>query len=146
MTPIDCDRLKQLLEEVEYDPTETQYLCEGFHIGFDLGYRGLVNRQDTSDNIPFLIGDVTEMWNKVMDEVEVGRFVGPFKEIPYSINYIQSPIRLVPKDGGKKTRLIFHLSYKFKMAMNWSISGHLRNYVAFNTMIWTLQYITVCSS
>ena len=26
-------------------------------------------------------------------------------------NYIQSPIGLVPKDGGKKTRLIFHLSH-----------------------------------
>ena len=25
--------------------------------------------------------------------------------------FIQSPIGLVPKDGGKKTRLIFHLSY-----------------------------------
>ena len=112
--PINCDRLEELLKEVDYDPTETRYICDGFRNGFDLGYRGLENRQDTFDNIPFTIGDSTEMWNKIMDEVEVGRYAGPLTKIPYSKTYIQSPIGLVPKDGGKKTRLIFHLSYKFK--------------------------------
>ena len=34
-------------------------------------------------------------------------------KIPYTDTYIQSPIGLVPK-AGNKTRLIFHLSYKFK--------------------------------
>ena len=47
-----------------------------------------------------------------MKEVGLGRYAGLFKEVPYP-NYIQSPIGLVPKDGGKKTRLIFHLSYDF---------------------------------
>ena len=46
-----------------------------------------------------------------MKEVEVRRLAGPFDSIPYE-NYIQSPIGLVPKVGGK-TRLIFHLSYRF---------------------------------
>ena len=46
-----------------------------------------------------------------MKEVKANRVVGPFKEIPYK-NFIQSPIGLVPKAGGK-TRLIFHLSYNF---------------------------------
>ena len=41
------------------------------------------------------------------------RFAGPFKEIPFN-KFIQSPVGLVPKDGGKQTRLIFHLSYDFK--------------------------------
>ena len=45
-----------------------------------------------------------------MKEVELKRFVGPFVNIPFN-HYIQSPIGLVPKDGDKKTRLIFHLSY-----------------------------------
>ena len=45
-----------------------------------------------------------------MKEVQQKRYAGPFEEIPFE-NYIQSPIGLVPKDGGKKTRLIFHLSY-----------------------------------
>ena len=48
-----------------------------------------------------------------MDEVKVHRFAGPFKDIPFKDTYVQSPVGLVPKAGGK-TRLIFHLSYKFK--------------------------------
>ena len=36
--------------------------------------------------------------------------LGLFDNPPFS-NFIQSPIGLVPKDGGKKTRLIFHLSH-----------------------------------
>ena len=45
-----------------------------------------------------------------MTEVEAKRFAGPFEEPPFE-HFIQSPIGLVPKDKGKKTRLIFHLSY-----------------------------------
>ena len=37
-------------------------------------------------------------------------FASPFEQIPYS-EFIQSPVGLVPKDGGNDTRLIFHLSY-----------------------------------
>ena len=48
-----------------------------------------------------------------MKEVKVKRFAGPFKEVPYEF-YIQSPIGLVPKEGGDGTRLIFHLSYPKK--------------------------------
>ena len=47
-----------------------------------------------------------------MKEVKMMRYAGPFEKIPYKY-YIQSPIGLVPKAGGQ-TRLIFHLSYKFK--------------------------------
>ena len=45
-----------------------------------------------------------------MKEVKLNRYVGPFKDIPYD-NFIQSPIRLVPKDNGKDVQLIFHLSH-----------------------------------
>ena len=51
------------------------------------------------------------MWNKVMKEVEAGRYAGPFDEPPFDY-WVQSPIGLVPK-AGNKTRLIFHLSYDF---------------------------------
>ena len=62
-----------------------------------------------SQNLP-----LKGLWNKVMKEVKLGRYAGPFKEenIPF-LNFIQSPIGLVPKAGGQ-TRLIFHLSYDFK--------------------------------
>ena len=45
-----------------------------------------------------------------MTEVKAKRYAGPFAKIPFRY-YIQSPVGLVPKDKGKKTRLIFHLSY-----------------------------------
>ena len=110
MTPVKPGILKQLLEETQYDPEKTKFLIDGFTEGFDLGYRGPEDVKMTSPNLKFVIGDSTLLWNKVMQEVRVGRYAGPFDEIPFD-NYIQSPIGLVPKDGGTKTRLIFHLSY-----------------------------------
>ena len=48
-----------------------------------------------------------------MKEVKIGCVAGPFAVIPFD-HYVQSPIGLVPKDSGRQTRLIFHLSYDFK--------------------------------
>ena len=45
-----------------------------------------------------------------MKGVKAERYACPFEKIPFE-NYIQSPIGLVPKDGGKDARLMFHLSY-----------------------------------
>ena len=56
------------------------------------------------------IGDQIDLWNKVIKEVKLNRYAGPFPEIPFEY-YIQSPISLVPKDNGKNMRLIFHLSH-----------------------------------
>ena len=56
-----------------------------------------------------------------MSEVDEKRYAGPSEEIPFEY-YIQSPIGLVPKAGGKKTRLIFHLSYKFEKTGNPSVN------------------------
>ena len=109
-TPIKADILEQLLVESEYDEDKTKFLVDGFRQGFDLGYRGPEQVCRNSHNLKFVVGNKLELWNKVMREVELGRYAGPFETIPFE-NYIQSPIGLVPKDGGKKTRLIFHLSY-----------------------------------
>ena len=46
-----------------------------------------------------------------MKEVQAKRVAGPFEKVPFEY-YIQSPIGLVQKDNGTKTRLIFHLSYQ----------------------------------
>ena len=47
-----------------------------------------------------------------MKEVKQNRYAGPFCKPPYKY-FVQSPLGLVPKDNGRKTRLIFHLSYDF---------------------------------
>ena len=109
--PINVRELIRLLEETKYDPDEATELINGFSEGFDIGYRGLTNRQDTAENIPLKIGSEIDLWNKVMQEVQLNRYAGPFETIPFK-KYIQFPIGLVPKSNGKM-RLIFHLSYDF---------------------------------
>ena len=111
VTPIDVDRYEELLKSTNYPPEKIGHLVKGFREGFDLGYSGPLKRQDTANNLPIKIGSKLEIWKKIMKEVQIGRYAGPFEKIPYE-NYIQSPIGLVPKHGGQ-TRLIFHLSYDF---------------------------------
>ena len=110
ISPVNYSNLESLLKESAYDPVETAFLVDGFKNGFDLGYRGEDKPKIESKNLKFTIGNEVELWNKVMKEVQLKRYAGPFENIPFE-HYIQSPIGLVPKDGGKKTRLIFHLSY-----------------------------------
>ena len=110
VTPVDVVQFEQLLQQNNYNKKKTEYLVQGFTNGFDLGYAGDSDVKMKSQNLRLRVGSKLELWNKVMAEVKEGRFAGPFKEIPFE-NYIQSPIGLVPKDKGKKTRLIFHLSH-----------------------------------
>ena len=110
VTPVDWRALQKLLEQANYDKSEKEFLVNGFKNGFPIGYEGNRDVRQVSRNLPFTIGDKITLWNKVMKEVKEGRYAGPFKTIPFQ-SYIQSPIGLVPKDGGKATRLIFHLSY-----------------------------------
>ena len=106
--------LKKLLQETKYNKKETEFLIDGFKNGFKLEYQGKRNDiKQESNNLKFTIGDEIDLWNKVMKEVKEKRYAGPFKKPPFN-NYIQSPIGLVPKDGGKNTRLIFHLSHPRK--------------------------------
>ena len=111
-TPVDVDRYEDLLKRSRYDREETEFLIHGFRHGFDIGYRGPEQRWDTAPNIPFSVGNKYILWNKIMKEVKLGRVAGPYRRIPYSRGYMQSPIGLVPKDGNK-TRMIFHLSYDY---------------------------------
>ena len=89
---------------------QTQFLYDGFLNGFSIGYQGPKEVQLYSANLRIRVGSPTILWNKVIKEVRLGRFAGPFVRVPFD-NFIQSPIGLVPKDQGRETRLIFHLSY-----------------------------------
>ena len=110
-TPVNTEVLEQLLLETKYDKKEIEFLVDGFKNGFSIEYTVPSDVKVTSPNLKFRgVGDEIILWNKVMKEVKAERYAGPFEEIPFD-NYIQSPIGLVPKDGGKDTRLIFHLSY-----------------------------------
>ena len=112
-TPINADVLNRLLLESNYNLEKREFLVNSFKTGFPLCFEGDKNVRKNSANLKLRIGSKTELWNKLMKEVKEQRIAGPFAEIPFD-NYIQSPIGLVPKDGGKKTRLIFHLSHPWK--------------------------------
>ena len=110
VTPINHVTFGKLLREANYDDEATQFIENGLKFGFRLQYNGAKNVQVKAPNLKLNVGSKTELWNKVMNEVSLGRYAGPYEEPPFE-NFIQSPIGLVPKDGGTKTRLIFHLSY-----------------------------------
>ena len=106
--PVDTRVLKDLLYKSGYDKIESQYLLNGFENGFSLVYQGPTNCKDYSHNIPLRdIGTPKDLWDKMMKEVKLKRFAGPFKHVPFE-HFVQSPVGLVPKAGGQ-TRLIFHL-------------------------------------
>ena len=110
-TPINVQQLEQILTEHGYDLKKKQYLINGFRHGFKLEYKGkLKGVKRIAPNLKLRIGNKVELWNKVMKEVDLGRYAGPFQKPPFE-SFVQSPIGLVPKDKGTKTRLIFHLSY-----------------------------------
>ena len=105
------ETLRKLLTQTGYDKIKSKKLTDGFTYGFPIGYNGnRTNIKMKAANLKLFVGSKTELWNKVMKEVKEKRYAGPFEEVPFK-NFIQSPIGLVPKDQGKKTRLIFHLSY-----------------------------------
>ena len=106
ITPVDTHELEKLLSQTNYDRDKIKFLVKGFTEGFTLGYQGREDVKITSPNLKFTIGDEIELWNKVMKEVKAKRYAGPFEDIPYKEAFIQSPIGLVPKDNGTKTRLI----------------------------------------
>ena len=110
ITPVDVDKYEQLLKQSGYDEQKTDYLVKGFRYGFSVRFQGKVEGKRVAPNLKLRVGSEIELWNKVMTEVKAKRYAGPFKEPPFK-DFIQSPIGLVPKDKGKKTRLIFHLSY-----------------------------------
>ena len=110
VSPVDAQCLGNILNSCGYPSNEVEFLTKGFTNGFDLGYARPDDVKVTAPNLKLRVGDETDLWNKVMKEVKVKCYAGPFSKIPFK-TYIQSSIGLVPKDNGKDTCLIFHLSY-----------------------------------
>ena len=111
ITPVKLDVLNDLLLEAGYNNEKREYLVDGFTNGFSLGYQNKQKVQINSPNLKLEVGNLTILWNKVMKEVKLKRFAGPFVNLPFKDDYIQSPIGLVPKDDCIDVRLISHLSY-----------------------------------
>ena len=123
VTPVNVKQLEYMLNMSHYDRNEINFLCKGFRDGFDLGYQGPRNLAQQSPNLKLRVGNATILWNKVMKEVRLKRYAGPYDLPPFE-HFIQSPIGLVPKDSGLDTRLIFHLSYQRNSTKGYSINGN----------------------
>ena len=65
-SPVRVEILVKLLRELKYDSQEIAYLEKGFTEGFDIGYRGPQNRTSRANNLPFKVGNPTELWNKLI--------------------------------------------------------------------------------
>ena len=89
VTPVKVRELESLLKKTGYDKEKTHFLVQGFSKGFDIGYRGPKNRQDEAKNLPLRVGSKTKLWNKVMSEVKLKRYAGPFSKPPFR-HYILS--------------------------------------------------------
>ena len=120
--------------ESNYAESETRFIVNGFRFGFPIGYEGPTKRKQTARNIPLKCGSQQDLWDKMMKEVKLKRFAGPYSHVLFK-SYIQSPVGLVPKhqtdqlDQGQRvedqgqsrlnqTRLIFHLSYPDQASLN----------------------------
>ena len=109
VTPVDVNRYEELLVQANYDLDKRNYLVNGFRHGFSLCYEGkLNNTKRNAPNLKIRIGTKTELWNKVMNEVLLKRYAGPFEQVPYEY-YVQSPIGLVPQGSWQENTADFSL-------------------------------------
>ena len=76
LTPIRVLNLQHLLKQSGYPPEKSEEIVQGFKQGLDIGYRGPVDQTDEAENLSFNIWDGVDLWNKVMKEVELGRYAG----------------------------------------------------------------------
>ena len=80
VTPVNVEKLGEMLRDSCYDPVETEFLVKEFSEGFDIGYEGPQIRQDTSQHILFQVGvggtsgDVEQNYEGDQGQVICGTF------------------------------------------------------------------------
>ena len=113
-TPVNVQHLKTLLERYPDIHVANELLC-GFTTGFRLQYTG-PRFHSISKKIISAFQYKEETMKKLKKEINMGRMLGPFAELPISTLRI-SPIGLVPKSDGT-WRLITNLSYPHDNSVN----------------------------
>ena len=120
VTPVNVERLEILLHG--YNPALTQYLIEGYSLGFRINFVGERCAMD-SPNLKSALERPIVTSAKLQKECDAGRIVGPFATPPFS-NFPTSPRGLVPKKDPSEFRLIHHLSYPQGTSVNDFIPDH----------------------
>ena len=119
VTPVNPSKLAKYLEG--YDQIKRDYLITGFTEGFKLEFVGKCSKLVPS-NLKSTIQNPEATRQKINEELEAGRFLGPFNQPPFKEQVI-SPIGVVPKKAKNKFRLITHLSYQKGSSINDGISS-----------------------
>ena len=100
VTPVKVDMLEDLLRFYQMEQEELNFIVNGFRYGFGLGFRGPQHRKNISRNLRLWVGNKYDLWDKMMKEVKLHRFAGPFEQIPYE-EFVQSPVGLDEKASGQ---------------------------------------------
>jgi len=108
-----------------------EFLSEGFHFGFDIGYYG-PDRSKVSRNLQSARDNPEVVDAYLQDEIRKGRIMGPFDSPPFE-NFQCQPIGIVPKKVPGKFRTIMDLSYPEGSSVNDFI----------NKEEFSLKYVTV---
>ena len=114
-TPIRHDVLQTYLDNYE----DGNLLVAGFAHGFSLGCTSYVENHNPS-NLKSALEHKNIVQAKLEKELALGRLAGPFKEKPF-VDFVISPVGVVPKKEPGKFRLIHHLSYPKGSSVNDSI-------------------------
>lgn len=120
-SPVNSSRLAAWLDG--YDTGETNWMVEGFTVGFRLGCLGMAgprscNNQASANNRP----DVVE--NYIEKETGLGRLAGPFDESPFD-DLVCAPMGIRDKSSGGY-RAIANLSFPYGDSVNSHIPVHAK--------------------
>lgn len=101
VTPVDPQKLGELLHEIHYESEKINFLVEGFSDGFRIGHQGerppgYPQNHAKAEARPHVV------YAKLNKELAAGRYAGPFTQPPFC-DLVLNPLCLVPKttDDGR---------------------------------------------
>ena len=103
-----------------YDNKLANNLITGFTFGFKLHYRGNENYERSPQNLLSAYAHPEIVDCKLTKERELDRIKGPFKQ-PLFLNFLVSPLGVIPKKTPGEYRMIHHLSFPYGLSVNDSI-------------------------
>ena len=118
-SPVKPSVLEKYLEG--YNREIKDYLIKGFTEGFRLNFKGKNRNLREPKNLKSAFKHEEVLRAKIEEELQTGRYVGPFNEPPLK-NLTISPLGVEPKKDKNKYRVITHLSYPEGSSINDGIS------------------------
>lgn len=103
-----------------YDPEKRSFLINGFTHGFRVPSSMVSNLPLTYHNHPSALQNSSAVDLKLSKELEKGRIAGPFNDPPF-LDFVVSPLMLVPKRDSADFRIIHDLSYPKDNSVNSNI-------------------------